>query len=60
MDAATPKTKPADLASHLVRVADMEWQKMRFPGCEVKTLLFDRDTGLVTTLLRFAPGPARC
>src|SRR5262249_12772561 len=28
----------------------------RFPGCEVKTLLFDRDSGLVTALMRFEPG----
>jgi anti-sigma factor ChrR (cupin superfamily) len=34
----------------------MEWQKTRFPGCEVKTLLLDPRTGLVTAMLRFAPG----
>ena len=34
----------------------MEWQKTRFPGCEAKTLLFDRTTGLMTALMRFAPG----
>src|SRR6202043_4010377 len=55
MDAITPKT-PADLRSHVVRHAAMEWQKTRFPGCEVKTLLFDRDSGLVTALMRFEPG----
>jgi anti-sigma factor ChrR (cupin superfamily) len=59
MDAVTPKD-PADslpdLRSHHVRVAEMEWQKTRFAGCEVKTLLFDRDSGLVTALMRFAPG----
>ena len=57
MDAVTPKSqKPADQHSHVVRPAQMEWQKTRFPGCEVKTLLFDRETGLVTALMRFAPG----
>ena len=57
MDAVTPKpTSPADLRSHHVRVGEMEWQKTRFPGCEVKTLLFDRDCGRVTALMRFAPG----
>ena len=57
MDAVTPKpTSPADLKSHHIRVGEMEWQKTRFPGCEVKTLLFDRDSGLVTALMRFAPG----
>jgi len=55
MDAVTPKAK-ADLRSQLVRPADMEWQPTRFPGCEAKTLLFDPESGLVTTLMRFAPG----
>ena len=57
MDAVTPKTgRSADQHSHVVRPAAMEWQKTRFPGCEVKPLLFDRETGLVTALMRFAPG----
>ena len=55
MDAVTPKAN-ADLRSQLVRPADMEWQKTRFPGCEAKTLLFDTATGLVTALMRFSPG----
>jgi len=57
MDAVTPKTeRTADQHSHVVRPASMEWQKTRFDGCEVKPLLFDRSTGLVTALMRFAPG----
>ena len=52
MDAVTPKTEH----SHHVRPAEMQWQKTRFPGCEAKTLLFDKSTGLVTALMRFAPG----
>jgi anti-sigma factor ChrR (cupin superfamily) len=55
MDAVTPKAN-ADLRSQLVRPADMEWQKTRFPGCEAKTLLFDPESGLVTALMRFSPG----
>jgi len=55
MDAVTPK-ETAEKHSHVVRPAEMEWQKTRFPGCEAKTLLFDRATGLVTALMRFAPG----
>jgi hypothetical protein len=51
-----PKTTVADQHSHVVRPAEMEWQKTRFPGCEAKTLLLDRKTGLVTALMRFAPG----
>lgn len=57
MDAVTPKSqKSAGQHSHVVRPANMEWQPTRFPGCEVKTLLFDRESGLVTALMRFAPG----
>jgi len=57
MDAATPKgSQTADTHSHLVRPESMEWQKTRFPGCEAKTLLFDRATGLMTALMRFQPG----
>lgn len=58
MDAVTPKGKhdTAETHSHVVRPADMEWTKTRFPGCEVKGLLFDKETGLVTALMRLAPG----
>ena len=54
MDAATSKT--LDNHSHVVRPAEMEWKKTRFPGCEVKGLLRDKQTGLVTALMRLAPG----
>ena len=57
MHAVMPKAKlKADEHSHLVRPAEMEWRKTRFPGCEVKTLLFDPKTGLVTTLFKLDPG----
>ena len=57
MDAVTPKSaQTADTHSHLVQPQSMEWQKTRFPGCEAKTLLFDHKTGLMTALMRFAPG----
>lgn len=46
----------APLASRLVDVESLPWQKTRFPGVEVKTLMFDRATGLVTSLTRMAPG----
>ena len=54
MDAATSKT-PGN-HSHVVRPAEIEWKKTRFPGCEVKGLLLDKQTGLVTALMRLAPG----
>ena len=61
MDAVTPtgqeqSQRTADTHSHLVRPQEMQWQKTRFPGCEAKTLLFDRTSGLMTALMRFAPG----
>ena len=46
----------APLASRLVDPAALEWQETRYPGIEVKTLLFDRRSGLVTALMRMAPG----
>jgi anti-sigma factor ChrR (cupin superfamily) len=54
MDAITPKVS-ADQHSHLVRPAEMEWQKTRFPGAEVKVLLKDK-SGLMTSIFKFAPG----
>ncbi len=50
--------RPLDVAghSHVVQPQTMDWIPTRFPGCEYKTLLFDRATGLVTSLMRFAPG----
>ena len=57
MDAVTPKgPQTADTHSHLVRPAEMEWKQTRFAGCEIKVLLTDPQTGLMTALLRFAPG----
>jgi len=59
MEAMTATKEQAEQSaahSHIVRPADMEWQKTRFPGCEVKTLLFDRESGLVTALMRMAAG----
>jgi anti-sigma factor ChrR (cupin superfamily) len=44
------------LASRLVRANEMPWQPIRYPGCYVKTLLADRQTGLLTVLLKMDPG----
>ncbi|MEK6244529.1 MAG: cupin domain-containing protein [Pseudomonadota bacterium] len=44
------------LASRFVEVAALPWEKTRFPGVEAKTLLVDRETGVVTSLMKFAPG----
>jgi anti-sigma factor ChrR (cupin superfamily) len=57
MDARTPSQASAEeLRAHRVKVDELPWEPTRFPGCESKTLLFDRETGLVTALMRFAPG----
>jgi anti-sigma factor ChrR (cupin superfamily) len=56
MDAITPKQVAADQHSHLVKPAEMEWTPIKFPGCSIKTLLFDRRSGLMTSLFRFEPG----
>ena len=45
-----------DLRSRDLRPQDMPWQKLRFPGCEMKTLLFDPKNGLATMLMKMEPG----
>ncbi len=44
------------LASRLVDTDALPWQATRYPGIEVKTLLFDRASGLASSLMRMAPG----
>jgi len=44
------------LASRFVRSAELPWEQTRFPGVETKTLFLDKPHGLVTVLLRMAPG----
>ena len=44
------------LASRYVDPAELEWKPTRFPGVDTKVLMEDRDRGLVTALVRFAPG----
>ena len=60
MSGATPNAKNhsslAPLASRFVEVASLPWEKTRFAGVEMKTLLVDRDSGVVTALMKFAPG----
>ena len=43
-------------ASRFVNVFDLPWEKTKFPGVEAKTLLIDKETGLLTALIRMAPG----
>jgi len=44
-----------NLASRFVDVEHLPWEKTRYPGVEQKTLLVERETGLLTALMRMAP-----
>ena len=60
MTAKTPDYGSHDgldpMSSRYVQVDELAWQKTRFPGVEIKVLLEDEDTGMMTTLTRLAPG----
>ena len=60
MSGLTPKAKGHDklppMASRFVDVAALPWEKTSFPGVEGKTLVVDRENGLATMLMKFAPG----
>ena len=45
-----------DPGSRFVNVDELTWEKSQFAGIEYKTLLVDEDTGMLTALLRMAPG----
>ena len=44
------------LGSRFIEVVKLPWEKTRFAGVEAKTLVVDRETGVVTALMKFAPG----
>ena len=59
MAAVTPNFDASGLsalASRMLGVDSMPWESTRFPGIEIKTLLKDSETGLLTTLVKMAPG----
>jgi anti-sigma factor ChrR (cupin superfamily) len=60
MGAITPNVaehaKLPPLASRFVDVAALPWQKTIYPGVEAKTLLLERSTGVLTVLMKMAPG----
>ena len=60
MTASTPHVSEhealASLASRYVNVADLPWLPTRFKGVELKILMEDQATGLLTALTRFQPG----
>ncbi len=46
----------ADLASRYVTIDAIPWQPTRFPGIDQKILMEDKERGLYTALMRWAPG----
>lgn len=60
MAGVTPNAKNhsglAPKASRFVAVGELPWETTKFPGIEAKTLLVDKDSGLLTVLLKMAPG----
>ena len=57
--AITPHAKHdglTNLASRFVSVTQLPWEETDFEGITVKTLLVDKETGLLTALMRMAPG----
>jgi len=60
MTATTPFLANEDmlgpLASRYVKVDDLPWKPTPCPGIDMKILLQDKDTGLMTALFRWQPG----
>jgi len=58
--ALTPNADAHDtlppMASRFVQVDALPWQQSRFAGIETKTLIADGTSGLLTSLLKMAPG----
>src|SRR2546423_777782 len=59
MTIMTPNAKGherlASLASRYIDVASLPWVPTRFKGVDLKVLMEDKETGLMTALTRFAP-----
>ena len=58
--AITPNAKNheglAGLASRFVSVTDLPWEDTNMEGIQIKTLVFDKASGLVTCLMKVEPG----
>jgi len=58
--AVTPDAETHDIlppmASRFVQVDALPWQQSRYAGIETKTLVVDGTSGLLTSLLKMAPG----
>ncbi len=51
-----PTTTAGSLASIHVKPAEDDWRTTKFDGVEMKPLYVDKKSGLLTALLRMAPG----
>lgn len=62
MTAQTPflahESQLAPLASRYVEIQSLPWKPTPTPGIDMKILLQDKETGLLTALFRWAPGTA--
>ena len=59
MTAITPHADHSalgELDSRLVEVAELPWTPTKYSGIDMKILLEDKSTGLLTALFRWAPG----
>jgi anti-sigma factor ChrR (cupin superfamily) len=45
----------SELASRFIDVENMPWEQTKYPGVEQKTLFLDKQTGMLTALMRMAP-----
>lgn len=53
---AEDQEKLDPLASRFVNIASLPWKATKIDGVEMKVLLEEPETGLMTALVRFAPG----
>jgi anti-sigma factor ChrR (cupin superfamily) len=60
MTACTPDRKAEGelkpRSSRYIKMESLPWRQTPFPGVEIKVLLEDSDSGLMTTITRMAPG----
>jgi anti-sigma factor ChrR (cupin superfamily) len=60
MSGITPKaanhSRLPPMASRFVEVGQLPWEKTVYPGVDAKTLVVDPETGVLTVLLKMAPG----
>jgi anti-sigma factor ChrR (cupin superfamily) len=54
--AAAKQAASQEGRSHHIKPAEMAWQDTRFPGCKIKSLLFDAKSGMATMLFKMEPG----